>query len=317
MIKYLTSFVLLFTVGTTVLAQSTKKDTTVLSLYNNNQRYVLYPMPFGKDRPDKDFVAEMVFAIDTIHVLKDDTKRDSMERFPKKWFMERSCGKVPKNVKGKVALLNFNAACDVSTQVYNAQEAGALAVIVIHDTNSKDSVVLPKKSATVKYDNDSKVKIPCFTVRKEIGMTLLQMSPSLAGIKRPKDTVGTTLALQTVNNPILPVAQELLQKERKDSTAKAEQEKINLAHPAFDQMGWEMAPNPVSHEVILRYNFTQISTLNIEIFNEVGQILTTYNLPDTQSGKLTIDVSAWQSGAYSVSLVSGSMREVKRLVVTH
>ena len=88
-------------------------------------------MPFGKDRPDKDFVAEMEFAIDIIHVLKDDTKRDSTGKIPKRWRMERSCGKIPKNVKGKVALLNINAACDISTQVYNAQEARAWAVIVI------------------------------------------------------------------------------------------------------------------------------------------------------------------------------------------
>jgi Secretion system C-terminal sorting domain len=73
----------------------------------------------------------------------------------------------------------------------------------------------------------------------------------------------------------------------------------------------------VSEEVTLHYNFTQKSTLSIEVFNELGQILTTYNLPNTQSGKLNIDVSAWQTGAYSVSLISGSMREVKRLVVTH
>ena len=317
MIKYLTSFVLVFTVATTVLAQSPKKDTVVLSLYNNNQRYILYPMPFGKDKPDNDFVAEMVFAIDTIHVLKDDIKRDSTGKFPKKWRMERSCGKVPTNVKGKVALLNINAACDISTQVYNAQEAGALAVIVIHDTNNKDSVTLPKKSNTVKYDNDNKVKIPCFTVRKEIGMTLLQMSPSLAGIKRPKDTVGTPLALQTLNNQIFPAAQQTLQKEQKDSTTKAEQEKITLANHPFDRIGWEVAPNPASSEAVLNYNFTKVATWDVEVFNELGQMLTNYTLPDTQRGKLVLDVSSWQAGAYTVRVVNGSVQEVKRLVVAH
>lgn len=291
-----------------------KRDTTVLSLYNNNQRYMLYPMPFGKDRPDNDFVAEMVFAIDTIHVLKDDTKRDSSGRILKKWRMERSCGKIPKNVKGKVALLNINPACDVSTQILNAQEAGALAVIVIHDTNSKDSVTLPKKSNTIRYDNDNKVKIPCFTVRKEVGMTLLQLSPSLVGIKRPKENIPPLQALQ--QQTVLTDSMIAVKKAKTDSLVKAEYDK-HLANQQFDRIGWEVAPNPVSDEVILHYNFTQKSTLNIEIFNEVGQILTTYNLPNTQSGKLNIDVSAWQTGAYSVSLVSGSMREVKRLVVTH
>jgi Secretion system C-terminal sorting domain/PA domain len=310
MIKKLTSLVLLFSLVTTLQAQ--KRDTTVLSVYNNNQRFMLYPMLFGKDRPDKDFVAEMVFAIDTIYVLKDDIKRDSTGKIRKKWQMERSCGKVPQNVKGKVALLNINATCDISTQVYNAQEAGALAVIVIHTTNSKDSVTLPKKSNTIKYDNDNKVKIPCFTVRKEIGMNLLQMSPSLVGIKRPKEDVGTAQPLMAFQTDSMRLAKQA----QTDSLIKAAYEK-HIASQTFDKIGWEVAPNPVSEEVTLHYNFTQKSTLSIEVFNELGQILTTYNLPNTQSGKLNIDVSAWQTGAYSVSLISGSMREVKRLVVTH
>jgi hypothetical protein len=311
MIKELTSLVLFLSLMTTLQAQ--KRDTTVLSVYNNNQRFMLYPMPFGKDRPDNDFVAEMVFAIDTIHVLKDDIKRDSSGKILKRWQMERSCGKVPKNVKGKVALLNINAACDISTQVYNAQEAGALAVIVIHTTNSKDSVTLPKKSGSIKYDNDNKVKIPCFTVRKEIGMNLLQMSPSLVGIKRPKEPVGT---LQPLIALVPTDSMKAVKQAQTDSLVKAEYEK-HLASQTFDKIGWEVAPNPVSNEVTLHYNFNQKSTLSIEVFNELGQVLTTYNLPNTQSGKLNIDVSSWQTGAYSISLISGSMREVKRLVVAH
>jgi Secretion system C-terminal sorting domain/PA domain len=314
--KYIILFVLGTILTSSLAAQSQKRDTVVLSLYNNNQRYMLYPMPFGKDKPDNDFVAEMAFAIDTIHVLKDDIKRDSSGKFPKKWLMERSCGKVPTNVKGKVALLNINAACDISTQVYNAQEAGALAVIVIHTTNNKDSVTLPKKSNTIKYDNDNKVKIPCFTVRKEIGMTLLQMSPSLVGIKRPKDTLGTIQALQAANNESLSSVQLNPAKSNLDSLAKTKYEK-GLTEQQFHGIGWAVSPNPARDEAVLQYNFTQVSTLNIEIFNETGQVLTNYKLENTQTGKLQIDVTAWQSGVYSVSLVSGSMREVKRLVVAH
>ena len=315
--KYIILLLLCVAIASSLMAQNAKKDTTVLSFYNNNQRYVLYPMPFGKDRPDQDFVAEMAFAIDTIHVLKDDTKRDSTGKLMKKWSMERSCTKKPTNVKGKVALLNINADCDISTQVLNAQEAGALAVIVIHTTNSKDSVTLPKKSGSVKYDNDNKVKIPCFTVRKEIGMSLLQLSPSLVGIKRPKDTVGTLLTLQTANNPILPVAQPTVQKMTNDTINQVEQGKINSTHQPFNRIGWEVSPNPAKYEALLQYNFTQTASIQIDIFNEIGQMLTNYQLPDTQSGILRLDVSAWQSGVYNVILRNGNLREVKRLVVTH
>lgn len=311
---------MIFAMLCTAIATSTvaqKRDTTVLSVYNNNQRFVLYPMPFGKDRPNEDFVAEMVFAIDTIHVFKEDTKRDSTGKLVKKWQMERSCNKVPKNVKGKVALLNINAACDASTQVYNAQEAGALAVIVIHTTNSKDSVTLPKKSGQVRYDNDNKVKIPCFTVRKEIGMTLLQMSPSLVGIARPKEDVPNTQSL--VVNPATTAitAQQILQKASADSTAKVEAEKIALANQPFDRIGWDISPNPSVEVAILNYNFTKSATLNIEIFNELGQMLTNYTLSDTQTGKLQLDVSHWQAGTYIVRMTNGIVQETKRLVVAH
>jgi hypothetical protein len=48
MIKYLfTALCLVCALGT---AQAQKKDTVVLSVYNNNQRFMLYPMPFGKNK---------------------------------------------------------------------------------------------------------------------------------------------------------------------------------------------------------------------------------------------------------------------------
>lgn len=57
MIKYITNALLLLCVFGTMTAQSNKKDTVVLSVYNNNQRFMLYPMPFGKNKPDRNFVA--------------------------------------------------------------------------------------------------------------------------------------------------------------------------------------------------------------------------------------------------------------------
>jgi hypothetical protein len=117
--KYVMSLLLSVIVLATLTAQ--KKDTVVLSVYNNNQRFMLYPMPFGKDKPDKHFTAEMVIALDTIHKLEVSTKKDSSGKFPKRWMTTRQCGKLPTNVKDKVALLQLNADCDISTQVYNAQ----------------------------------------------------------------------------------------------------------------------------------------------------------------------------------------------------
>ncbi len=71
--KYITTALLMLCAIGTMAAQSNKKDTVVLSVYNNNQRFMLYPMPFGKNKPDRNFVAEIVMALDTIHVLQTST----------------------------------------------------------------------------------------------------------------------------------------------------------------------------------------------------------------------------------------------------
>lgn len=305
-------------IATSLTAQNQKRDTVVLSVYNNNQRFMLYPMPFGKDRPDNDFVAEMVVSLDTVVLLKADSKKDSTGKYPKRWLAERTCGKVPLNVKGKVALLNINPDCDVSTQVLNAQEAGALAVIVIHTTNSKDSVVLPKKSNIIKYDNDNKVKIPCFTVRKEVGMTLMQLTPSLVGIIKPKADVPNTQSLQTANDSLFSTVQLTVQKTSMDALSNTELDKntTNQNQP-FNRIGWQISPNPATSEAILNYNFTNASMLIIEVFNELGQTVIHYNIPNAQTGKLVINVSNWQTGAYNVRMITNNTREIKRFVVTH
>ena len=322
--KYITTLLILLTIATTTDAQSVKKDTVVLSVYNNNQRYMLYPMPFGKDKPDKDFTAEMVVALDTINVLQTAIQKDTSGKYPKRWMTQRKCGKLPTNVKDKVAILYLNIGCDISTQVLNAQEAGAIAVILIHSTDSRDSVTLPKKSSSIRYDDDIKVKIPCFTVRKGIGEKLTQMLPSLVGIQRPKTAIDSTQALQA-SNPLITNPLQTVNKETASPTGMndatitptiAAREGSTKVY-STEKIGWDLSPNPASQEAILHYNFTQAAPLSIEVFNEAGQLVTNYNLPDNSTGTLNMDVSSWVTGIYSVRLVAGELKEVKRLVVQH
>ncbi len=306
-------------VAVTTWAQSNKKDTVVLSVYNNNQRFMLYPMPFGKDKPDKHFTADMVLALDTVHVMEVSTRRDTANKFPKRWMTRRQCGKVPTNVKDKVALLDINTDCDISTQVYNAQEAGALAVIVIHTTNSTDSVILPKLTGQQRYADGNKVKIPCFTVRKVIGDKLKGMMPSLVGIRRP-DSVGVIQALtqQTPTDSLKSKQAAASAKTTAAAQAAADSLAMKQANSsAFKGIGWDIAPNPVSNEVTLNYNFKEANTVKVDIFNEIGQLVTNYQLPNTQTGKLEINVMSWHNGEYNVRLTSGKFMEVKRMVVVH
>jgi Secretion system C-terminal sorting domain/PA domain len=311
MIKYLST--VLFVVCVAASSHAQKKDTVVLSVYNNNQRFMLYPMPFGKNKPDKHFTAEMVMAFDTLHVLETSTQRDTAGKFPKRWVTKRQCGKLPTNVKDKVVLMDINTTCDLSTQIFNAQEAGALAVILIHTTNRTDSVILPKLTGRERYADENKVKIPCFTVRNVIGAKITAMLPSLVGIRRP-DSVGVIQAL-TQGGLTVSAAQAVLQAQQ-DSIAKAEYDK-HIAAQAFTKIGWELAPNPVHDEAVLVYNFEKSGKFTVEVFNEAGQMVTNYQLPDAKSGKLSMDVTAWQNGIYNVSLSNGGFRQNKRLVVSH
>jgi hypothetical protein len=311
--KYVMSLLLSVIVLATLAAQ--KKDTVVLSVYNNNQRFMLYPMPFGKDKPDKHFTAEMVIALDTIHKLEVSTKKDSSGKFPKRWMTTRQCGKLPTNVKDKVALLQLNADCDISTQVYNAQEAGAVAVIIIHVTNRTDSVTVPKLTGSARYAYENKIKIPCFTVRNVIGAKLTGMLPSLVGIRRP-DSVGVIQALVQQTTPTNAERVALALQAKQDSIAKAAYDVYQITQ-GFTGIGWALAPNPVHDEAVLVYNFEKRGQYTVEIFNEAGQLLTNYQLPDTQRGKLNIGVTAWPNGVYNVRISSGDFRQNKRLVVSH
>ena len=155
-------------------AQTPRMDTLVLSVYNTSQRFMLYPMPFGRQQLSEGFTAEMVRSLDTAHVLR--PRPDSVGNLAPMWVTESVCGKVSTDLRGKVALLQFHPACDVSTQVLNAQNAGAATVVMIHTTNSRDSVRL---SPTVQYIDFQRVTIPCYTVRRSLGDKIGQMLPSM------------------------------------------------------------------------------------------------------------------------------------------
>ncbi len=208
----------------------------------------------------------------------------------------------------------MNTGCDISTQVYNAQEAGAIVVIAIHTTDNRDSVELPKQGGNIRYVDKGKVKIPCFTVRKGIGERLTAMLPSLVGIQRPRINVNVQTLTAQNNTTGMSAAQS-----KPDQAAKADQSDAETLAQSLAQknIGWDIAPNPVTIEAVINYNFATTSTINIDVFNELGQIVTNYELPNTQTGKVNLDVSAWQNGAYYIRLKSETLKEVKRLMVVH
>ena len=329
--KKITTIVALLAIVSQLYAQEAQRDTVVLSVYNNNQRFMLYPMPFGKDKPDIDFTATMVVAYDTINVLKTATEQDTSGAYPQHWATERVCGKpYPDDLKGKVAMLYAKVGCDISTQILNAQNAGAMVAIVIHTTDNRDSVTLPRRSDLFPYLDSSRIDIPCFTVRQGIGNKLTTMLPSIVGIQRPTEDVGAIQNRTIQNNPTTTTTAT----QTKGASAVTGQKPDSSAVPnvvdplpkesgqvsktaQIEPIGWTLAPNPARDEALLTYNFAEKGLINIEIINELGQQVTAYSLPETQTGRLVLDVSSWHGGSYNVLLQSGGVKETKRLVVLH
>jgi Secretion system C-terminal sorting domain len=290
-------------------AQTQRVDTIVLSVYNTSQRFMLYPMPFGKATPSNGFTAEMVASLDTVNVLR--ARPDSAGNNVPMWVTEHVCGKVSADLKGKVALLQLNPACDLSTQVLNAQIAGATTVVMIHTTNNRDSVrLLP----TAQYVDSQRVMIPCFTVRQSIGEKMRMMLPSMAGIKILAHDDSSRNEIQnrvTMSNPNAAVPQM--------TVAKADTPDGTIAEKAVEivDIGWRLAPNPTTDEITIHYQFAEKTATSLEIFNETGQLVTNYELTPAQTGQLIVNVEAWRTGTYNVRMRHGTLKEVKRFMVIH
>jgi hypothetical protein len=289
--------------------QTPRIDTIVLSVYNTSQRFMLYPMPFGAATPASGFTAEMVASLDTVNVLR--VRPDSAGNQVPVWVTEHVCGKVSAELKGKVALLQLNPACDISTQVFNAQTAGATTVVMIHTTNNRDSVRLP---LSLQYVDSQRVTIPCYTVRQSIGDKIGMMLPSMVGIKILAHDDSSRNDIQnrvTMSNPNVALPQM--------TVSKADAPDGTIAEKAVEivDIGWCLAPNPTTEEITIQYQFAEKTATSLEIFNETGQLVTNYELTPTQIGQLVINVEAWRTGTYNVRMRHGTLKEVKRFMVIH
>jgi hypothetical protein len=300
-------------VTSTIYAQTPRVDTIVLSVYNTSQRFMLYPMPFGAATPANGFTAEMVVSLDTINVLR--ARPDSAGNNVPIWVTEHVCGKVSADLKGKVALLQLNPACDISTQVWNAQQAGASTVVMIHTTNNRDSVRL---SPTAQYIDFQRVTIPCYTVRRSLGDKIGQMLPSRVGIKLLAADESNRADIQnriTHSNPNAPVA--TAPDVKTDASGVLSETAAKPTEIEVLNLGWTLAPNPTTEEITISYQFSQKTATSLEIFNETGQLVTNYELTPTQTGQLVVNVEAWRTGTYNVRMRHGTLKAVKRFMVIH
>ncbi len=305
----------LFLIINGLSAQNTaqnKKDTIVLSVYNTNQRFMLYPAPFGGALGKTKLLTDLVAAYDTIMIKKEDTRKDTSKvpSTQKRWLIstERGCDKIEGDVKGKVAIIQQNAACDISKQMLLAQSKGAKAVIIVHNTNSKDTVWLDYKQ---NYAYAKQITIPCYTVRQEMGVKISQMLPSLVGIAR-KDT--STIPIQTLKQNIDSIV----------NAASAPYVQQNKDSILASQQGWVISPNPADDELTVLFSFSSPQNATLQVSNTTGATIQTQKRENVQSGTFTIDVSAFPTGVYNINLQHSNLNiskqvwnETKRLLVTH
>ena len=315
MTKKILFLFMLLSAATISQAQSTQADTFYLSVYNTGARIEITPADFG-GKVTQDLMGTMVRAFDTVMVLKANGAIDSTGNKRLRHEAERRADRISKDIKDKIVVMELNKDIDVTLTCINVQRGGAKALILIHTSNKKEDIKLKKLGAF----KDS-LRIPCFTVRNTLGDSLWGILPSVAGIKAP--TVPPVQSLQAQNSTLLNSAQAI-NKEKANPTGLNDATTTNNTQSggftnsySSEKIGWDLSPNPASQEAILHYNFTQTAPLSIEVFNEAGQLVTNYNLPDNLTGTLNMDVSSWVTGIYSVRLVSGDLKEVKRLVVVH
>ncbi len=292
--------ILLFLCALQQTATAQTADSSQLAIFNTGRNITVLSADFGAALT-QDLIGELVMAYDTVMVLKAHTAKDSTGKFPMRYQSERRATKISGNLKDKIAVIDFEKSFDVTLMALNVQKAGAKALIIIHESDDKKLYKLLKKGAY----KDS-IRIPVFTIPNKRSEHIQQLLPSMAGIAKP---IVPPVQASAVSN----LAAE---KAKVDSIYKAEQAKYDALHPSvFTGKGWAVSPNPASDEVVIQYNLEREATVTIQIFNDAGQVVKSFELQKAQTGRLLIDVTDWQTGFYNVSLRSGSLRQMKRLVV--
>jgi Secretion system C-terminal sorting domain/PA domain len=170
---------LVFLIAMISTAHSQRADSSTLAVFNTARNFTVLSADFGS-AITQDLIGEMVMATDAIMVLKEHTQADSSGKKPMRYQLERRADKISSNLKDKIAVIDFNKDYDVTQMCLNVQRAGAKALVIIHESDDKKIYKLLKKGLY----KDS-IRIPCFTIPNNRGGHIVQLLPSMVGIKLP------------------------------------------------------------------------------------------------------------------------------------
>ena len=85
---------------------------------------------------------------------------------------------------------------------------------------------------------------------------------------------------------------------------------VSTAEPVL-QDGWHIYPNPAADEVHVRLDAGLGSSYQLELFNNQGQLIRTYQFSEQE---FTVQREGWPAGMYYLKLQSEGQQSVKPLV---
>jgi PA domain/Secretion system C-terminal sorting domain len=314
MIKYITIALFLLTVASTSPAQSPRADTAMLmSVYNTGVVFKLTPADFG-GTVTTSLVATMVMSYDTIMVLKDSGKKDTVSRKTiLRYKAERRCDKMSNGLKDKVVVMELNKDCDVTQTCLNVQRAGAKAFVIIHNSNSQGNIKLPKQGLY----KDS-IRIPVFTVRSGVGDSITTLLPTVVGIIKPTATVVQPLRAldSTTVSASRDKATEKSVQITEENAENATFEDLN-GNSTIGKKAFTLSPNPSRNETSLTYQFPQATDVTVEVKTTSGQVVLSKILRGVTIGTLEIQTTNWANGTYFLALQYDKVVKTKKFVVQH
>ena len=311
---------------------ASRTDTLWLSVYNTGVRYELKKAPFGEQTPRIGVVKRMVFAPDTFEVKKNtlpnnfkapthaeltrrinDNKPPSTPRRAteadiarvKNNAAKRSCNIAINGLKDKIVLVDFDKNCDPTFKCLQAQKAGAAAVVVIFDTNRKDSI------AMVRGRYGDSLRIPCFSIIRSQGDSLRVMLPSQASISKPQVRPAQS---SVVNDSSSVITQQQVHTNQPEQTITTTDLENNVG---LVKQGFSISPNPTRNQANIAYQFTKPTDVTIEAKVASGQVIFSRLLRGATVGNLDIQTADWANGTYFVTLQYGKEVQTKKLVVRH
>ncbi len=317
MIKYLTTALILLTAATSH-AQNTRTDTILLSVYNTGSKFRVYPANFGNTTPKTGVIETLIALPDSFVVtpipagtrLADSTMLRKLKELHSNRAAfsgtpiqsgRRTCGMTfPKDVKGKMVIVETDNACDDSEKCYLAQKAGATSILVIYPSENTNSI----RMSGGRYNRE--ITMPCYSITQKAGDSLRAQLPSKVGIfiPRPSTNMSNSVVANETTNQAFTIKQGETDAELSNTIG-------------FGKQGFSISPNPTRNQANVRYQFQNPTDVTIEAKTASGQVIFSRIMRGATVGNVEIPTVDYPNGTYFVTLQYGKEVKTKQLVVRH